>query len=117
VPRAGRLCSQPGCLNPAVRNGRCQEHPWQRYGDPWERNQPYGPRIPARRRLAVLAVARFTCAQCGAGATEVDHITPRHQGGGDSVDNLRALCTSCHAAKTAAEGQQALRDQRQKGHH
>lgn len=46
-------------------------------------------------------------------ATEVDHIEPRAKGGTDDMGNLRAICTPCHAAKTAREaspGQRLARD-------
>ena len=36
-------------------------------------------------------------------ATEVDHIVPLHQGGGDERSNLQPLCHDCHADKSAAE--------------
>jgi len=43
------------------------------------------------------------CVQCGAAATEVDHIV-EIQDGGEEFDlaNLRSLCHRCHARKTAA---------------
>lgn len=34
---------------------------------------------------------------------EVDHITPRSQGGSDDDSNLQSLCKPCHSAKTLAE--------------
>jgi 5-methylcytosine-specific restriction protein A len=36
-------------------------------------------------------------------ATDIDHVTPRSAGGSDEVDNLQALCHSCHSRKTARE--------------
>lgn len=33
-------------------------------------------------------------------ATDVDHITPKAQGGSDAFSNLRSLCHSCHSAIT-----------------
>lgn len=44
---------------------------------------------------------------CTHTATEVDHITPRAQGGTHNPENLRAVCKTCHWEKTkqeAAEG-------------
>ena len=36
-------------------------------------------------------------------ATEVDHIKPKAQGGGDGWDNLQSLCGSCHSYKTVTQ--------------
>jgi diadenosine tetraphosphate (Ap4A) HIT family hydrolase len=50
-----------------------------------------------------LKNARFRCELCGVSAEEraleVDHITPRNNGGGDELENLQALCFSCDAMK------------------
>lgn len=32
---------------------------------------------------------------------EVDHIIPKSEGGGETIDNLLVLCPNCHAKKTA----------------
>lgn len=34
------------------------------------------------------------------GGWEADHITPRHDGGGNQLDNLRTLCRACHKGVT-----------------
>lgn len=34
-------------------------------------------------------------------ATQVDHITPRREGGRDNWANLQPLCAACHSKKTA----------------
>lgn len=39
-------------------------------------------------------------------ASEVDHRTPKAKGGTDDPDNLQAICTPCHRAKSAGEGAQ-----------
>jgi 5-methylcytosine-specific restriction protein A len=57
-----------------------------------------------RIRPVVLARDRHICQFCGQYATTVDHITPRSAGGTDELDNLRALCTPCHAKRSAAQG-------------
>lgn len=36
-------------------------------------------------------------------ANQVDHITPKAEGGADDESNLQAICDACHKAKTAAE--------------
>jgi hypothetical protein len=48
------------------------------------------------------------CRECRANgrvtaATSIDHIKPLAFGGTDTDDNIQALCTDCHAFKTAAE--------------
>ena len=40
-------------------------------------------------------------------ATEVDHIVGKAVGGDDSADNLEAICTDCHKAKTQREAAEA----------
>lgn len=52
-----------------------------------------------RLRLAHL-LAEPMCRECGAKATDVDHIVPRRQGGTDAAPNLQSLCHSCHSRKT-----------------
>lgn len=52
-------------------------------------------------RAAVLAERHF-CVDCGAQATEVDHIVSLRRGGTNAPSNLRALCKACHARKTVA---------------
>lgn len=42
-------------------------------------------------------------------AREVDHIVPKAQDGTDEDENLEAICTPCHKAKTQAERQGARR--------
>ena len=34
-------------------------------------------------------------------ASDVDHITPKAQGGTDALSNLQCLCKQCHMTKTA----------------
>jgi 5-methylcytosine-specific restriction endonuclease McrA len=48
-------------------------------------------------RLRALDRDRGLCVVCGDVATEVDHIVPVELGGGDGLDNLRSLCSDCHA--------------------
>lgn len=59
-------------------------------------------------RLRILRRDDYLCQPCWkAGrpteATEVDHIIPRHKDGDDDEDNLQAICTDCHKAKTRAD--------------
>lgn len=41
--------------------------------------------------------------------SEVDHIIPLSQGGQDTDENKRLLCTPCHKAKSAKERRKAGR--------
>jgi 5-methylcytosine-specific restriction endonuclease McrA len=54
----------------------------------------------AALRAAVLARDGWTCQQCGARATDADHIIPRSAGGLDDLANLRSLCGRCHHRAT-----------------
>lgn len=54
----------------------------------------------ARCAQVALRSAGRKC-QCGAGATEVDHIVPVSLGGSGDQSNLRAMCHDCHRAATA----------------
>lgn len=66
------------------------------YGNPW------------RKLRLVKLQADPLCESCLAlgitkAATDVDHKTPKSQGGDDSWDNLQSLCGPCHSRKTATE--------------
>jgi 5-methylcytosine-specific restriction protein A len=104
--RAKKPCGQPAC--PALTDGRyCAEHArteQRRYdrerGSAAKRG--YGAPWPKLRKI-VLARDPI-CRDCGrAASTEADHITPRREGGSDSLDNLQGLCKPCHSRKTAIE--------------
>lgn len=67
------------------------------YGTAWD-----------KARQATLKRDRHLCQVCEAAgrvtvATEVDHITPKAEGGTDDMSNLAAICSNCHKAKTARE--------------
>ena len=61
----------------------------------------------------IATIENHTCQICGfyqpytntAGKQrwiiEVDHILPKSEGGGETIDNLLVLCPNCHAKKTA----------------
>ena len=42
-------------------------------------------------------------------ASAVDHIVPKAEWGTDDPGNLEAICTQCHATKTAAEARRHRR--------
>lgn len=67
------------------------------YGSEWEKT-----------RKRILARDKGLCQPClRAGrvsiARQVDHVTPKSEGGTDDDDNLQAICKPCHQVKTAEE--------------
>jgi len=95
------VCSRPGCIELAVRDGRCEAHgesPWVRS----VRAQKVSGEFRANRNR-VLRSTRSRCAFCGVATRIVDHRLPVSLGGGDSVDNLQPLCEEHHREKTAQE--------------
>lgn len=60
-----------------------------------------------RDNQRILERDGHTCRQCGAPATEVDHVTPLSEGGHDIDSNKQALCEPCHTTKTQAEAARA----------
>jgi hypothetical protein len=66
------------------------------------------PMPPGWAALAAACLAREPfCRECGALATDADHLIPRAQGGTDTLDNLQSLCARHHAQKTGRAGGQA----------
>lgn len=84
------------------------------------RRQRMQDRIRGRRLQAIRARMLHLhplCCMCKAmtppritASTEIDHIIPLCQGGTDTDDNRQALCTTCHAAKTAQEATHRARN-------
>lgn len=75
-------------------------------------------RLPAdwpNRRRRILkrdggrctAIRIDTGQRCGELATDVDHIVPDFEGGGDEDSNLASLCEWHHDRKSSAEGGRA----------
>ena len=107
-----RPCFYPGCPNLTDRR-YCEQHERQeskRY-EKYDRDQAahrrYG-RAWKRIRDRYIA-AHPLCEQCQkegriTPAQEVHHIIPLSRGGTHSVDNLMALCKSCHSRITAEMG-------------
>lgn len=67
--------------------------------------QGRGGRPWRRLRERVLVRDNYTCQACGqiGPNLEVDHKVSKAKGGSDAMDNLQALCSSCHARKTAQD--------------
>lgn len=62
-----------------------------------------------KRAKYVIELVDPICRECQRAASqEVDHITPRADGGSDDVENLQGLCKPCHSAKTMRELHRAL---------
>lgn len=96
--RFSRPCSQPGCPNLECREHRRPRRAGRR---PSAAARGYGRRWQRLRKMFLRA--NPLCVECGAAASEVDHIIPLRQGGSNRWDNLQALCKSCHSRKTAQE--------------
>ncbi|HNY27706.1 MAG TPA: type I-E CRISPR-associated protein Cas5/CasD [Candidatus Sumerlaeota bacterium] len=56
-----------------------------------------------KKRQERLDHDRHLCVFCKSRATTVQHITYRHAGGGERLEELRALCRLCHDAVTMIE--------------
>ena len=103
--RIATPCAKPGC--PAATYGRfCDTHSLEerrRYAARRPGWQDYGPQWRQIRRLVLLRdpLCRDESG-CAKPSTDVDHITPRRQGGADALSNLRGLCHEHHSAKTAS---------------
>ena len=59
-------------------------------------------------RSRVLKRDGGRCVVCKATATEVDHVVPRQLGGGDTWDNLQAMCSACHRRKSEYDRRRIL---------
>ena len=78
---------------------------WQHEGSRHDRGYDYQ---WVKRRKQILKRDGYLCQPCDrlgrpTQATEVDHIIPKAHDGEDDYDNLQAICTPCHKAKTKAE--------------
>lgn len=120
-PRPQRPCRASGCdaLHRNA-NGYCDEHAgiakqWshQRNGKGNAIKRGYGWDWQ-KLRDQILRRDGFLC-QCEdcrkkpmpLVAHEVDHITPKAEGGTDDPGNLRAISKACHRLKSAAEARRA----------
>lgn len=102
-------CATQGCPNTIGRGASyCADHA----PPPWDgRSGNTMPQGWQRTRRRIMQRDRYECQFdmtgagliCGARATEVDHITPRSEGGTDDPENLMAICHKHHLAKTQME--------------
>lgn len=105
-----RLCNHVGC-GALTKDGYCPKHPrkaWATNEGKSRQERGYGAAWQ-RIRKAVLIRDNYLCAVCmDSGrltpAQEVDHIKPKAAGGTNNMDNLRAICTRCHRAKSPQDG-------------
>ncbi len=118
MPQAApKPCSHPGC-GVLVRDGtsRCPKHPQaNRFADKQRgtrHERGYGTAWTKLRELILKRDAGLcqVCRTAGriALAREVDHITPKAEGGTDSEGNLQAICRACHLTKTQAEAKRGI---------
>jgi 5-methylcytosine-specific restriction protein A len=56
---------------------------------------------PHWTRLRAMQLTLFPyCVDCGARATDADHVIPRALGGPDALGNLQSRCGPCHHKRT-----------------
>jgi 5-methylcytosine-specific restriction enzyme A len=115
--KAPTPCRHPGCAALVAEPGYCDEHKRDAIG--WKADAYRGSRHErgygadwARRRVRILKRDCGLCQPCLRNsevtkATQVDHIVPKAEGGTDDDDNLQAICSPCHTAKTAQESARA----------
>lgn len=99
--RRPKVCSTPGCIGNALRDGKCPEHAeaaWARS----QRRPKVSDRYQRNRRVA-LRSTRSRCAFCGRPTTTVDHRQPVAFNGSDDLSNLQPICEDHHREKTAQE--------------
>ena len=76
-----------------------------------QKQMPQRRSLSAHTKRIVAARAKWTCQNCKTlldETYEIDHIIALHKGGADSLDNLQALCSSCHRKKTIREEMERL---------
>lgn len=99
MPRAGRVCSQPGCPKPATPSGRCQEHTRQADRARGSRQQRGYDAEYERARAAALAGAD-RCSSCGEAFTVDNPATGGHvkalRHGGTTRHGIAPQCRRCN---------------------
>ncbi len=94
--RSQKPCAHPGCpslVRPPA--SRCERHPLKK--PPKAVDPFYVSKEWAVLRARFLKLVGKRCQICGSDdRVAVHHITPRKEGGGDVMSNLKALCHGCH---------------------
>jgi 5-methylcytosine-specific restriction protein A len=97
-------CVVAGCPRTATMRSRCSEH-----HKAYERGRSRDRRFYLSPRWRLVRAAQLAahprCKDCGAVATEVDHVLSRRRGGTDDFENLASMCKPCHSRKTAMSGE------------
>jgi 5-methylcytosine-specific restriction protein A len=96
--KARRPCLASLCPNLITHGIWCEEHRPKNEGN---ESRPDPPGWKAKR--AAYLRDHPICVECGAPATDVDHIERLVTGGADEEANYQALCHRCHSRKTARE--------------
>jgi hypothetical protein len=94
-------------------NDRADLKPGQYILENMERKPVVSRSISPQLRNEILERNGYTCQRCGAGPGDtdpfnpgrkvrlhIDHIKPISQGGKDTKDNLRVLCSACNQGKS-----------------
>lgn len=109
MPTLKRLCVHPGCGSIAAKASTlCPEHRAASARRKAERDR-MRPSPEARgydqkwRRIRAQFLKHNPHCDCGAKATEVDHIRPLAKGGTHAWSNLQAKCKRHHSQKTIEE--------------
>lgn len=98
-----RLCSRQGCTELGKHSHYAREY---------AKDRPSAAKMGYDRHWQRLRAMKLRdeplCRACKAegrivAANEVDHRTPKSQGGTDDWENLQSLCKSHHSEKTARE--------------
>ena len=105
-----RSCRAAGCPKPAVIGGRCREHARELRRE-YDKDRPSAAQRGYDRKWRRIR-AQFLrhhpyCSECGAPATDVDHIVPLRKGGTNEWANLQSFCHRHHSAKTMRESVRA----------
>lgn len=106
MPKPLHVCAEPGCSELCA-GTYCAQHerPTKRVRGvdvrPGSTARGYDYKWQKTRAAFLKAYPWCMWPGCTRKATDVDHITPRAQGGGDDWENLQALCHEHHSVKTA----------------